>query len=298
MVLTQDEAQRLGHNFIAPDHVALGLLRNDVEAEVGSPGRGRRRGRRGAETQGGLFAALELDAGALRQELEDSAEQVHRAVQKIGGFPPDLPRRGPFTESTKAVLEMALRQALSLGHNTIGPGHILLGLLRKGEPEPLIHKIEYEAAKRRVIQWLGADESGQRPWPSPYQRWGASSTPSRGFRHVAEVAVAEAERAGELPGSQHLLMVMAAAEGTLAHYVLHALGVTEEKVRELIDSLGTEGTSDEPPENRVEVRLGDRTVMVTKSSLSEAVSILREKDPRGAADLAALLGGGEADADA
>lgn len=281
MVFTQDEAHRLGHNFIAPDHVLLGLLRNDVDVDVESPGRGRRRGRRAPDGRGSLFKALNIDREALRPEVEESADRVHRMVQKLGGggFPEDLHRRGPFTESTKTALELSLREALSLGHNAIAPCHILLGLLRKGEPESLLSKIDYETGKRGVSEWLTSGTSGQAPWPPAYQRWGASATPSRGFRHVAEVAVANAERERELPGSQHLLLAMASAEGTLAQRVLQEIGIAEGDLRDRIARLGTSGTLDDPPRARVAVRVKGREIDIDEDVLEKALRAAAESDP-------------------
>jgi ATP-dependent Clp protease ATP-binding subunit ClpC len=105
VVLAQEEARALKHNYIGTEHLLLGLLR---------------------EEEG--VAARVLDA------LEVSAEEVRAAVVRIVGSGEESPQgQIPFTPRAKKVLELALREALSLGHNYIGTEHILLGLVREDE---------------------------------------------------------------------------------------------------------------------------------------------------------------------
>lgn len=105
VVFAQDEAGMLGSNEIGTEHILLGLLR---------------------EEDG--FAARILDS------LEITLEEVRAQVARIdgeGGV--RLIGQIPFTRRAKKVLELALREALSLGHNYIGTEHILLGLASEGE---------------------------------------------------------------------------------------------------------------------------------------------------------------------
>jgi ATP-dependent Clp protease ATP-binding subunit ClpC len=105
VVLAQEEARALKHNYIGTEHLLLGLLR---------------------EEEG--VAARVLDA------LEVSVEEVRAAVVRIVGSGEESPQgQIPFTPRAKKVLELALREALSLGHNYIGTEHILLGLVREDE---------------------------------------------------------------------------------------------------------------------------------------------------------------------
>jgi ATP-dependent Clp protease ATP-binding subunit ClpC len=100
VVLAQDEARGLGHNYIGTEHLLLGLLR---------------------EEEG--IAARVLESRKL------SLEEVRVEVGRIIGPGDVLPERQiPFTPRAKKTLELSLREALSLGHNYIGPEHILLGL--------------------------------------------------------------------------------------------------------------------------------------------------------------------------
>ena len=264
MVLCQSEAQLLEHNEIAPHHLALGLLR--LEAERGT----------------GPFGHLEIDPDVLAEAVR--AEAVD--------FIPAGPRltSPPFTPQTKRVLEYSLKEALQMGHNFIGPGHILLGLVRIRQPAALVGQLELESGRAAIREYYRLSPDSER------STGGRSRTRVRGFVEVMRSAIS-GSAPGKPAGSQHILLTLVARQDTLAGRILAELGVTEEKVRELIDSIGTEGTLDEPPDAQVEVRLGDRRVSVSKLALTDAVSILRKKDPQGAADLAALLDDDDAETD-
>jgi ATP-dependent Clp protease ATP-binding subunit ClpC len=104
VVLAQDEARTLRHNYIGTEHLLLGLLRED-----------------GA-------AARALD------EFDVTFEKVQAQVARIIGQGDEVTTgQIPFTPRAKKVLELSLREALDNGDNYIGPEHILLGLLREGE---------------------------------------------------------------------------------------------------------------------------------------------------------------------
>jgi prophage maintenance system killer protein len=105
MVLTQEEARLLNHNYVGTEHLLLGLLRerNGVAAKA--------------------LASLGISLAAVRAQVE---EIIGRGERGPTGHI-------PFTPRAKKVLELSLREALQLGHNYIGTEHILLGLLREGE---------------------------------------------------------------------------------------------------------------------------------------------------------------------
>jgi len=105
VVLAQQEARLLKHNYIGTEHILLGLAR---------------------ESDG--LAAKALDA--LGIGLEAVREQV---MEIIGQGQKSPSGHIPFTPRAKKVLELSLREALQLGHNYIGTEHILLGLIREGE---------------------------------------------------------------------------------------------------------------------------------------------------------------------
>jgi ATP-dependent Clp protease ATP-binding subunit ClpA len=105
VVLAQDEARVLKHKYLGTEHILLGLLR----------------------VEEGLAARV-------LESLDVTAEEVRAEVVRIVG-PGEEAITGqiPFTPRAKKVFELALREALSLGHNYIGTEHILLGLVRENE---------------------------------------------------------------------------------------------------------------------------------------------------------------------
>ena len=105
VVLAQDEARRLDHDYIGTEHLLLGLLH---------------------EGQG--VAAQALDG------LGVDLAEVRRRVEEIIGRGQHAPSGHiPFTPRAKKVLELSLREALDLGHDYIGTEHILLGIVREGQ---------------------------------------------------------------------------------------------------------------------------------------------------------------------
>jgi hypothetical protein len=105
VVLAQEEARLLDHNYIGTEHLLLGIV-HDGEG----------------------VAARSLI------ELGESLDGIRRRVEEIVGQGPTAPSGHiPFTPRAKKVLELALREALQLGHKFVGSEHILLGLVREGE---------------------------------------------------------------------------------------------------------------------------------------------------------------------
>ncbi|WP_296157473.1 ATP-dependent Clp protease ATP-binding subunit [uncultured Gardnerella sp.] len=105
IVLAQEEARALQHNYIGTEHILLGLIR-----------------------EGEGIAAKALSAKGV--ELDSTRKQVEEMIGK-GTVSPN--GHIPFTPHAKQVLELSLREALQLGHSYIGTEHILLGLIREGE---------------------------------------------------------------------------------------------------------------------------------------------------------------------
>ena len=120
VVLAQDEARNLNHNYIGTEHLLLGLI-----------------------TEGEGVAAKALDM------MNIERDQVREAVIDIIGEG-EKPVEGhiPFTPRAKRIFELSLREALQLGHNYIGTEHLLLGLLKEGE-----------GVAAQVLTKLGADLS-------------------------------------------------------------------------------------------------------------------------------------------
>ena len=123
VVLAQDEARMLNHDYIGTEHILLGLIH---------------------EGEGVAAKALE--------SLGISLEAVHRRVEEIIGQGQQAPSGHiPFTPRAKKVLELSLREAQQLSHNYIGTEHILLGLIREGE-----------GVAAQVLVKLGADLNRER----------------------------------------------------------------------------------------------------------------------------------------
>ena len=132
VVLAQEEARLLNHNYIGTEHILLGLIH---------------------EGEGVAAKALE--------SLDISLESVRGQVEEIIGQGGSSPSGHiPFTPRAKKVLELSLREALQLGHNYIGTEHILLGLLREGEgvAAQVLVKLGADLARVReqVVQLLSA----------------------------------------------------------------------------------------------------------------------------------------------
>jgi ATP-dependent Clp protease ATP-binding subunit ClpC len=143
VVLAQEEARLLNHNYIGTEHILLGLVR---EGE-------------GVAAQALTSMSIELDA--VRGKVEEIIGQGQAAP--TGHI--------PFTPRAKKVLELSLREALQLGHNYIGTEHILLGLLREGEgvAAQVLQTLgaELDRVRQAVIRLLG--EKGQGPSAGPHE---------------------------------------------------------------------------------------------------------------------------------
>ena len=118
VVLAQEEARMLNHNYIGTEHLLLGLIHE------------------GEGVAGRALESLGISLEAVRQQVEQIIGQGQQAPE--GHI--------PFTPRAKRVLELSLRESLQLGHNYIGTEHILLGLIREGE-----------GVAAQVLVKLGAD---------------------------------------------------------------------------------------------------------------------------------------------
>ncbi|KAK8933427.1 hypothetical protein KSP39_PZI015413 [Platanthera zijinensis] len=123
IMLAQEEARRLGHNFVGTEQILLGLV-----------------------GEGTGIAAKVLKSMGIN--LKDARVEVEKIIGRGSGF---VAVEIPFTPRAKRVLELSLEEARQLGHNYIGSEHLLLGLLREGE-----------GVAARVLESLGADPSNIR----------------------------------------------------------------------------------------------------------------------------------------
>ena len=122
VVLAQDVARALKHNYLGTEHILLGLLREEE----------------------GLAARV-------LESLDITVEEVRAQVARIVGQGDEVTTgQIPFTPRAKKVLELALREALSLGHNYIGTEHILLGLVRENEGVAARILLDFDADAEKI----------------------------------------------------------------------------------------------------------------------------------------------------
>ncbi len=141
VVLAQEEARYLNHNYIGTEHILLGLL-NEGEGIAAH-----------------ALESLDIDLASVRDEV----------VKIIGQGQQSPPGHIPFTPRAKKVLELSLREALQLGHNYIGTEHILLGLIREGEgvAAQVLQQLgaELQKVRQTVIQLLSGPSSSEEQPP-------------------------------------------------------------------------------------------------------------------------------------
>jgi ATP-dependent Clp protease ATP-binding subunit ClpC len=152
VVLAQEEARYLNHNYIGTEHILLGLL-NEGEGIAAH-----------------ALEQLDIDLASVREEV----------VKIIGQGQQSPPGHIPFTPRAKKVLELSLREALQLGHNYIGTEHILLGLIREGEgvAAQVLQSLgaELQKVRQTVIQLLSGPAGSEE---QPPKSASSSSSPPR-----------------------------------------------------------------------------------------------------------------------
>jgi ATP-dependent Clp protease ATP-binding subunit ClpA len=235
VVLAQEEARQLQHNYIGTEHILLALL---------------------GEGDGVAFRVLDR----LGMSIDGTREEVKVMVGIGTGAPTG---HIPFTPRAKKTLELSLREALQLQHNYIGTEHILLGVIREGEGVGAQilkqHSADLATVRTAVLDLLSAypPEAARRtrwlrrPSLSPSLEPGkpGKSTELR-TTPAADSSLSEAARlAGAKPvGSHHLLLAALGDPDSAAAKALAALGVDLDQAREALSSAEVTGTSDEPPE--------------------------------------------------
>jgi len=154
VVLAQEEARLLNHNYIGTEHILLGLL-NEGE---------------GIAAQ--ALESLDINLASVRDEV----------VKIIGQGQQSPSGHIPFTPRAKKVLELSLREALQLGHNYIGTEHILLGLIREGEgvAAQVLQQLgaELQKVRQTVIQLLSGPGGSEEQTPKGAGTGGRESSSS------------------------------------------------------------------------------------------------------------------------
>ena len=166
VVLAQEEARMLSHGYIGTEHLLLGLIH---------------------EGGGASGAALE----SLSITLDDARAQVVSIVPR--GQEP-LSGHIPFTPRAKKILELSLREALDLGHSSIGPEHILLGVVREGQ-----------GVANQVLVSLGAEGPSVRAEVMRFVQQGQGETETETQTGAETGAGAGEERVIRLPPDVRLV---------------------------------------------------------------------------------------------
>jgi hypothetical protein len=208
VVLSQQEAVALGHNYIGTEHELLGLLR------------------------------LEGDVGGVLGRLDVTLERVRSQVVEIVG-PGDEVVSGqvPFTPRAKKVLEISLREALSLGHNFIAPEHILLGLMRENEgvAARILHELEvdYEKVRTEAIALLAVRGQGPQPpraiapGPVAHVARQQGTWPAKLLSMMQQLGFEVSRDLDRPPDSGDLLALLSCIHGSVAERALRQLGLPD-----------------------------------------------------------------------
>ena len=287
VVLSQEEARRMNHNYIGTEHILLGLL---------------------GEPAGVAYRVLEAHGMTLKGVREEIAELIgHGKQAQRGGHI-------PFTPRAKKTLELALREAVQLKHNYIGTEHILLGLMREGDGVAAqvmrkhadlmelrmtvldavpAGKAEEEGesgdeATNSVLRWLRQRLTVSSSPREARLRLGEEAGPEPALRvtPAGEVTLTEATRlAGEQPvGSHHLLLAALADSESAAARALRNLGVDLDQAKEALRAAEVAGTTDEQPEqagrrhmivriaeDKVTIEAADPLILVTAQAALRAL---------------------------
>jgi Clp amino terminal domain, pathogenicity island component len=230
MVLAQEEAWLLNHNYIGTEHLLLGLAH---------------------EGQSGAARALEL--------LGIRLEALRSQVQEVAGRGQRAPSGHiPFTSRAKKVLELSLREALQLGHNYIGTEHILLGLVREGEGVAAKVLVSLGAdlsrVRRQVIQVLSGAAvvvpeagAGTRPVAADAREVEEQLAEVR-RQKVAAIDAGDFERAAALRDAEKELMTtLAGSEREVLIQENQRLHREVERLQALLRRHGIEPESGTPP---------------------------------------------------
>jgi ATP-dependent Clp protease ATP-binding subunit ClpA len=240
VVLAQEEARRLNHNYIGTEHLLLGLLGE----------------------QGIASEALERFGVSLASAREEVTSIIGPGKGLVSGHI-------PFTPRAKKTLELALREAVQLQNNFIGTEHILLGVLREGKGvaaqilaqhanNPLEIRmavldlvastpLETTAGARRWLRRRSAGhpaEMAEAPGPGEAGVGAELNTTPAADRSLSEAA----RLAGPRPvGSHHLLLAAIADPASAAARALTANGVDLDQIRAAVQGADIAGSSDEQP---------------------------------------------------
>jgi Clp amino terminal domain, pathogenicity island component len=277
VVLAQEEARLLDHNYIGTEHLLLGLL--------GEPD----------SVAGTVLSGFGLTRDGGRQEV----------LKKVGRGKKAPSGHIPFTPRAKKTLELSLREALAIGHNYIGTEHILLGLIREGNGVAAqilaghADPVEIRMAVLQAVADMNPAEAGEEGTEEtnavlrwlrgrlsrhgtsvPFRPGQLSPEQSTRGTPAVEAALQQAARlAGPRPvGSHHLLLAALDDQNSAASWALASLGVDLDELREKLRAAPITGTSDEPAEQagrrQMALEVSDEilTIVLTDPAIVEAAN--------------------------
>jgi ATP-dependent Clp protease ATP-binding subunit ClpA len=237
VVLAQEEARRLNHNYIGTEHILLGLLGDGPDAPISR-----------------ILAGFGVSLDRARDEVT--------AIIGPGKAAPS--GHIPFTPRAKKVLELSLREALQLRSDYIGTEHILLGLLREGDgvaAQILRKHGDLTAIRVAVLDQVPGATAAEAGRVRRWLRRRSAADPLEESAAVAEQTLLNATPAADATlseaarladpqpvGSHHLLLAALTDPDTAAARALAALGVDLDQAKEALRGMDVTGTSDEPPE--------------------------------------------------
>jgi ATP-dependent Clp protease ATP-binding subunit ClpA len=244
LVIAQNDARSLGHRFIRPEHLLLGLSK--VE---------------------GLASTAMHQAGVDDDGLRDRVASAFPSM-----FEARKADKVPFSPEAKKSLEMALREALRLGHNYIGTEHLLLGVLDQADAD--VSKVgevlglpvtQVEARIRSLVsgsndrQWLvsGAKDD--------------DSTLSPALGEAMRLAQEHSDGAPVTTG--HLLEAMLADPSCQVGKALDGLGITQQSIKHALAVVPISATSDVvAAPSPLELRFGERSIAIEDREVVAALS--------------------------
>jgi ATP-dependent Clp protease ATP-binding subunit ClpA len=217
VVLSQEEARLLNHDYIGTEHILLGLIH-----------------------EGEGVAATTLESLGIK------LDSVRSQIEEIVGHGKS-PTTGhiPFTPRAKRVLELSLRESLELGHRYIGTEHILLGLIREGDgvAAQVLHKLgaDLDRVRQQVLALMGGAEASP---PEGRRFLGLLSESAESLLKVARGSAADLAHGAIEPVD--ILLALIATDDDQVRELLATWGIDLEAVRRRIEELGAEEEGADP----------------------------------------------------
>jgi len=229
LALAQDEAVRFNHNYIGAEHLLLGLVR-----------------------EGEGVAARVLDS--LGVELSKVRAAVEFTIGR--GDATTSPSEITLTPRVKKIVELAIDEARKLGHSHVGTEHLLLGIAREGESvaSGVLQSlgVKLETVRHQVIAALGREAGGPAPGPSVVATRQYTANPLDRLDDAAKrvLALAQNEAFGfghTWIGTDHVLLGLISANGTVSQRALGELGVKLDRAREAVSKAEAPGVEWQMP---------------------------------------------------